>query len=115
MRHLRQICAAWLILVLGVTSFSLAVARGQASPVTTMVICSGFGTQVIALDENGDPIGDPHICPDGVAVFADASAPVPVADVLWRADGEVIAVRRRADAQGRAGVPAVARGPPVFV
>lgn len=112
---MRQICAAWLILALGVTSFSLAVARGQASPLSTMVICSGFGARVIALDENGDPIGASDICPDGVVVFADASVPIPVVDVLWRADGEVIAVLRRANAEGRASVPAVARGPPVFV
>lgn len=65
MRLPRPIAAFVLAFLLLVTSQSMAVARGTMVDATgTMVLCTGTGPITVLMDENGDPIGPRHICPD---------------------------------------------------
>ncbi|GGE47508.1 hypothetical protein [Actibacterium pelagium] len=81
MTRFRSYIAYVLSLCLVLASVALATARGQAEPTTAAVICSGFGTHVVYLDEDGNPVTGPTLCPDGVAAFViGASASVVVAE-----------------------------------
>lgn len=115
MALLRSITAFVLALMLGVTSLTLASARGQAAAVGQVEICSGLGLQVISVDADGNPVGDPHICPDGVAAFVSVSIPVPEMGVRLQGDGERIRIARAVDLATDRAIPARARAPPVFV
>ncbi len=77
MTRIRPIIALALSLCLIVASLALAYARGQADPAYEAVICSGFGTHVIYLDESGKPVTGPTLCPDGIASFAVDLAEAP--------------------------------------
>lgn len=46
------------------TSLSMAVARTAPDAAGQMVICSGEGSVVVRIDEDGQPIGPPHYCPE---------------------------------------------------
>jgi len=52
----------------------MAVARGQAVAMskggTTLVICVGYGVMTISLDDQGNPIGPVHLCPECLAGLA---------------------------------------------
>lgn len=61
---LRTYLALLLSLMLVVTSHSMAVARGMPGPAGQMVICTGTGPVMISVDEDGQPTGPAHICPD---------------------------------------------------
>ena len=69
-------------------SVTMAVARGQAVALskggTTLVICSGYGVMTITLDDQGNPVGPVHPCPDclaGLAAYLTPDLPefVPLA------------------------------------
>lgn len=82
MIRLRSIAGLLLALVLGVSSVTMAVARGHAAAQgTAMVICTGYGLVTVTLDAQGNPTGPVHPCPDcvaGMAALAVAPAVVPV-------------------------------------
>lgn len=63
-----------LCLALALGSVSMAVARGQAVAMskggTTLVICSGYGVMTITLDDQGNPVGPIHPCPECLAGLA---------------------------------------------
>ena len=80
MTRFRSHIAFGLSLCLVLASFALATARGQAEPATSAVICSGFGTHVVYLDEDGNPVTGPTLCPDGVAAFVVGAFADPVAE-----------------------------------
>lgn len=67
-----------LALILVVGSLGMAVARGQARAVQTLVICTGHDLATVTLDADGEPVGAPHLCPDcvlaGLAVLTTAPA-----------------------------------------
>ena len=67
---MRRIISGWLVLVLLVAGQALAVARGQAPAATEVVLCTGFGTQVVHLDAEGNPVSTPGLCPHGLARLA---------------------------------------------
>ena len=46
------------------TSLSMAVARTAPDAAGQMVLCSGEGSVVVRVDEDGQPIGPAHYCPD---------------------------------------------------
>lgn len=54
---------------------SMAFARGQAPAVDQVVICSGGAVLTVAVDENGQPVGPPHICPDCALMMMALAVP----------------------------------------
>lgn len=104
-----------LALMLALTGQSMAVARGTPSASGEIILCTGTGPISVLVDENGQPVGKPHICPDcALSVFAALGEEPPQ---LLRPEGRVTALRieigkHEADSQS---VPARARGPPVLV
>ncbi|ALG91744.1 MAG: hypothetical protein CL814_04835 [Confluentimicrobium sp.] len=113
MTLLRPLLATLLALMLSLTSFTLAAARGQAPAAGEMVICSGLGLQTITVDADGNPVGPPHICPDGVAAFISVTTSPPVLPLRRLADGEYLSLPAALTLPGRARLSAMARGPPV--
>jgi hypothetical protein len=68
LRH--PVLGAVLALMLILTGQSLAVMRMAPGPAGEMVLCTGSGPVAVAVDENGQPVGPPHICPDcAMALF----------------------------------------------
>lgn len=115
LRGLRHITVLALALLIGVTSVTLAAARGQSPAVGTMEICTGTGPIHVLVDENGQPTGGVMICPDyALAFFADVWLPVPSAPRVdvWQA---LWISRTNALATATARVLAQARGPPTFL
>ncbi|MFN4158100.1 MAG: DUF2946 family protein [Gemmobacter sp.] len=65
--------------LMALASQTMAVVRAQsAQSGITMVICSGYGLVTVTLDENGNPSGPVHPCPDCIAAVAAIAQP-PVA------------------------------------
>ena len=111
-RPMRHALALALALLMGVTSLGFAAARGQARIAGEIVICTGMGVTVVAVDENGNPVGAPHICPD-MALALLAAPPLPALALLPPTGAARAAdLPEPADAQGRAAPPPAARGPP---
>ena len=112
MRFARALLAISLALLLAATSQTMAVARGQARVAGDVVICSGYGITTISVDENGDPVGPAHICPDMVLALMAALGHTPVS--LLRPDGAVAVVAQVNIplGQGRLLPATAARDPP---
>ncbi|WP_259274250.1 hypothetical protein [Sulfitobacter mediterraneus] len=53
-----------MVLVLALTSQSMAVARGANAATGQMVLCTGSGPSAVYVDASGAPTSAPHICPD---------------------------------------------------
>jgi hypothetical protein len=104
-----------LALMLAFTGQSMAVARGTPSASGQIVLCTGTGPISVLVDENGQPVGKPHICPDCALSFFDVLA--DTAPHILRPEGRVVTLRLEQGrfAQPGQSIPAVARGPPVFV
>ncbi len=76
MRHIRSITTFFLIAVLVLTAHSMAVARGAAVSVGQIVLCTATGPITVNVDENGQPVGLAHICPDcALSELAAVDAP----------------------------------------
>ncbi|SIS67606.1 hypothetical protein [Phaeovulum vinaykumarii] len=86
-RPARTLFTLLLALVLGATSLTMAVARGQTRAAGEIVICTGYGFSTITVDANGDPVGPVHICPDMVLGLMAALDAPPV--VFMRPEGRV--------------------------
>jgi hypothetical protein len=67
-RCLRILLAA----IIALTSQQLALARGQSVAANEVALCLGGGLVTIAVDIDGNPVGPPHVCPDGVLSMAFA-------------------------------------------
>ncbi|WP_137699410.1 hypothetical protein [Marimonas lutisalis] len=112
-RRLRPILGLVLALMLALTGQSMAVARGMPDAAGQIVLCTGAGPISVMVDDEGNPVGPSHICPDcALSLFAmDVSLPLVPARPLGKG------VRLRPDgAYGTVSfdVPgARARGPPV--
>ncbi|NRP13905.1 hypothetical protein XMM379_002148 [Aliiroseovarius sp. xm-m-379] len=117
---IRGFVAYLLALVLTVTGFSLAQARGGA-PVTTayvdgieMVICTGIGMTTITIGPDGEPIETQHVCPDGAQNFV-AGFDIPAMDAP---EGRLLALSPVVTALSvtdRAETSPSARGPPALI
>lgn len=71
MMRMRSLFGLVLAVVLGMSSVTMAVARGHAAaPGTEMVICTGYGLVTVTLDAEGNPTGPVHPCPDCVMGLA---------------------------------------------
>ena len=77
MTRLARITALTLALLVAITSQQLAVARGMAMTAAgEAVLCTGQGTVTITLDDQGNPMGPVHICPDcALSLMAAVDAP----------------------------------------
>lgn len=114
-RNIRTALAILLAVVTVLTSQQMAVARGQTRVGDQVVICSGYGITTAEVDENGNPVGPVHICPDMVlGIFAALDLPAPV---LQRPEGraEALTLRPTETAKGRTAPAARARDPPVVI
>lgn len=85
LRALRPALIGLMAVILAVTSLTMAVARGQTHIAGEIVICTGYGITTISVDENGDPVGPVHLCPDMVLGMM-AALEMPAPD-LTRPDG----------------------------
>jgi hypothetical protein len=111
----RTLLALVMALLLGATSVTMAVARGQTRVAGEMVICSGYGLTSIAVDEFGNPVETVHICPDMALGMFAALEQAPL--VLERPEGrasDLILVEPRI-LLSRPALLVRARGPPVLV
>lgn len=72
---LRRALPLLLAVIVAFSSVQMAVARGQAAPAGSMVICAGQGFVTVLVDAEGQPTGAVHLCPDcALSLF---SAPLP--------------------------------------
>lgn len=56
---------AWLLIaVLTLTGHSMAMARGASPVAGYLELCTGTGPVMVAIDSEGEPTGESHICPD---------------------------------------------------
>lgn len=113
MIRLRPIFAILLSLVLLATGGMMAVARGQTMVAGQIVLCTGTGPVTVNVDENGEPVGPVHICPD-CALSLLAAVPAPehsVAPVERAVSLHFVASVVTAESVGS--VPSRARAPPV--
>ncbi|THD76382.1 hypothetical protein E7681_00645 [Thalassobius vesicularis] len=112
---LRTYLGISLALMLALTGQSMAVARGIPSASGQIVLCTGTGPISVLVDEKGQPVGKPHICPDcALTLFAALGEEPPQ---IMRPLGRVTALRIDVGRHDDAGqpVPARARGPPLVV
>lgn len=75
---IRRLFSLLLCLMLGLSSGTMAVARGQASGGMAVTICSGYGVVTLYLDEQGNPQpggGTVHMCPECLAGLGLAALP----------------------------------------
>lgn len=104
-----------LTLVLVLTSVSLSVAQGKPAPSGQMELCVGSGSVIVFVDENGDPTGPPHFCPDCMVHVLGGVLPpdLPIGVIAEPHD-----MARPSDSAVTAeqpAIPATARGPPCNV
>ena len=111
-RFLRDILGLALAALIAVTALHVGAARGQAQVAGSIVLCTGTGPVVVAVDADGQPTGHVATCPD--CVLSILAAPdVPAAAPVQR-----LRVRRQRFGRSRvAGRSAAmrgfrARGPP---
>lgn len=109
---IRPVTAVILALLLGNASVVLASARGHGPAVGAMEICAGLGLQTILVDADGNPVGPPHICPDGATSFVTVDVPVPEQPLHLLGNGERLSVFAAILTAQAARPRAMARGPP---
>jgi hypothetical protein len=102
-----------LALMLALTGQSMAVARGSARVAGEVVLCTGQGAVAVQVDENGQPTGPAHICPDCALSLFAMDAGVPQMPVRIEGKGRALRPVARALPVSRDGVASRARGPPL--
>lgn len=112
MNHPLQAIALALLLVL--TGQSMALMRSAPDASGQMVLCTGTGPITVLTDENGQPVGPPHICPDcAMSLFAAVlAAPEMPPQPAMRSEAAV-ARARTVTAMAAQVVPS-ARDPPAL-
>ncbi|MDA5092498.1 hypothetical protein O2N63_00145 [Aliiroseovarius sp. KMU-50] len=119
---IRGFVAYLLTLVLVVTGFSLAQARGEGPLLMgpsgmvglEMVICTGIGMTTITVGPDGEPIETQNVCPDGAQNFV-AEFHVPVMD---RPEGRLVTltpITVTLSVTERPETTPAARGPPTLI
>lgn len=84
-RYIRSFAGVCLAALLALTSLSAALARGQADPVGSLVICRGLTVVTIMVDAEGNPVETPHVCPDAaLTLFVDSGVVAPDETVRQR-------------------------------
>ena len=99
MTRLQSLLSVLLVLILGLSTYAVGVARGQAPAVGEMVLCTGQGIVTVGIDAEGNPVERQTLCPDNAATLlaavAVAGPALPVAPAVL----------------GRRSLPAVAAAP----
>lgn len=114
---IRGFVAYLLALVLTVTGFSLAQARGgdpSAMAGMEVVICTGIGMTTITIGADGEPVETQHVCPDGAQNFV-AEFNVPVMDRPEGAPVALTPVVVALSVSERPETTPAARGPPTLI
>jgi Kef-type K+ transport system membrane component KefB len=117
-KMLRHASLILLCLALVAGTMSMAVARGQASAMsqggTVIVICTGYGVTSITLDDQGNPVGPVHLCPDCLAGLAAYLPPSPH-DLIAIAGpaGQAVLIGNITQPRATEVLVAQARGPPL--
>lgn len=116
MTRIRSICLGLLAFVLLITSQQMAMARGELRTVSgEVILCQGGVAVTVQVDDQGQPVGPVHFCPDCViSFFVD----LPLADVscsrgLGRAEAVILPTFTR-NISAEQATPS-ARGPPISV
>ncbi|WP_380995191.1 hypothetical protein [Sedimentitalea sp. HM32M-2] len=105
-----------LVLLLLLTSQSMAVARGAPGPAGQMQLCTGTGPVMVYVDADGAPVGPPHICPDFALTLLDHVAASPAGGPGLVSVGRRLSVILPVRQSGAIFRPrSVARAPPVPV
>lgn len=73
----RSAVAFSLSLLLLVTAIAFGAARGQTRVAGQVVLCIGGAAVTIEVDEDGQPVGAVHVCPD--CALSSLAAVVPLA------------------------------------
>ncbi|MEO9778098.1 MAG: hypothetical protein ABJH07_04580 [Sedimentitalea sp.] len=53
-----------LVLLVALTGQAMAIARGAPGPAGLVELCTGGGPVMVYVDEDGEPVGAPHLCPE---------------------------------------------------
>jgi len=117
-RILRLLSLTTLCLALVAGSVSMAMARGQAVAMSkggiTLIICIGYGVKTITLDDQGNPIGPVHPCPDCLAGLSAYLPPgLPALFPIMLPSQNVVAVELAALPRAAGVLVTRARGPPL--
>jgi len=113
-RCLHPILAALLVVVVAVTSVTVAVARAQPRVADEMVICSGYAVITVYLDAQGNRVSHPLPCPE--ATLAVLLPPlVPPMPERPETRSEPVVAEPGLSQHARPVPAALARGPPVSV
>jgi len=114
MTRLRSSVSALLLaFILVFTGQSMALARFMSSPSGEMVLCTGTGPLAIQVDDEGNPVGPAHICPDCALSFFAAVGHVPDMPVRPLVVSDLVHVEAGQQASSSGAVRATARGPPL--
>ncbi|EEW56646.1 conserved hypothetical protein [Ruegeria sp. TrichCH4B] len=71
MTLLRRYTALLLAAALLLTGHSAAASRFARDATGQVILCTGTGPVTVYVDENGEPTGAPHICPDCITHILD--------------------------------------------
>ncbi len=115
MRDLRFPLALMLSLLMALTGYGLATARGASGAVDQVELCIGGGPVMVYLDENGQPVAPPHYCPDGALTLLAGVVPPELVLREAAAQAEVPVSAPRCDRVGQVCASAWPRGPPCRV
>ncbi len=104
-----------LALVMTLTSQGMAVARAMPGPSGLIELCNSTGPVMVAVDDNGQPVGPAHICPDFAAHAFDIGGGMAAISAVVRALRVLHVTSMSSQGQSRTSPAPQARGPPVFV
>lgn len=86
---IRPFLAFCLVMLLALTSQSMALARVAPDPSGQMVLCTGTGPIMVYTDDAGQPVGPPHFCPECALGLILAVAPPDVAVARVESEGRL--------------------------
>lgn len=112
---LRRYLAYMLCLSMVLTTQAMALAQAAAGPAGAVELCTGTGPVTVLVDENGEPTGRPHICPDCIAQALTAILPPDLPSFAAGVTRAPAQTRHRIAAVTRPGLPPRARAPPSLV
>lgn len=113
MTLLRRHITYLLIVVLTLTGHSMAIARGAAPSVGHMELCAGNTTVMVAVDANGQPTGESHICPEFSLMLSEGLTPEPGVVMPMVSRWIFVAVSEKDQSAPQTWAATKARGPPV--
>ena len=114
-RPLQSLVALILTVAMTVMGYGAAAARGQTTVEgRVLVLCSGGGLIQITLDENGQPTGQSHLCPDlAYSVLAAIDSVPPQVMAPARVLSETLHPAQKATLRADRHTRPNARAPPV--